>query len=135
MGLAKLVGIGTSAGTSTLGGSASANIVIPKAHGGVIPNIKAFRAFSSGGMTSNPTMAILGDNPSGKELVIPSENISSNSVSGYTRDSGQAITIVNVISQDDVAAAMSGKAGERVILNTIGKDMRNRGVTSRTVRA
>jgi len=135
MGLAKVVGIGAGG----IGSNASFQFGGPGspwlAHGGVISNIKAFRAFSKGGMTSNPTMAILGDNPSGKELVIPSENISSNNVSGYTRDSGQAITIVNVISQDDVAAAMAGKAGERVILNTIGKDMRNRGVTSRTVRA
>jgi len=135
MGLAKAVGIGAGG----IGSNASFQFGGPGspwlAHGGVIPNIKAFRAFSKGGMTSNPTMAILGDNPSGKELVIPSENISSNNVSGYTKDSGQAITIVNVISQDDVAAAMAGKAGERVILNTIGKDMRNRGVTSRTVRA
>lgn len=97
-------------------------------------NIKSFKKFSSGGMTSNPTMAILGDNPSGKELVIPSENIANNNVSGYVRGQEQPITIVNVVTPEDIASAMAGKAGERVILNAIGKDMRNRGMTTRTVK-
>lgn len=107
---------------------------LTEANGGVIPSIKSFKKFSSGGMTSNPTMAILGDNPSGKELVIPSENIANNNVSGYVRGQEQPITIVNVVTPEDIASAMAGKAGERVILNAIGKDMRNRGMTTRTVK-
>jgi len=72
---------------------------------------------------------MLGDNRSGRELVIPTENIKSDSTSGFMRDSKQPINIINIITEDDIAAAMAGAMGQRVIINTVGKDMRNRGST------
>jgi hypothetical protein len=103
------------------------------AHGGVLPHIKAFKRFSKGGMTSRPSLALLGDNASGKELVIPSENIKNDSVSGYVRND-QPINVINVLTQDDVYEAMSRTKGQRVIINTIGQDMRKSGTTFRSYR-
>ena len=100
------------------------------ATGGVMPQVKSFRSFSQGGLTGNPTMAILGDNASSKELVIPSENISSNKVEGYTREKGdkaQEINIINVMTQDDVIQALASSKGEKAIINMIGRDMNTRG--------
>lgn len=118
-------GVGTK-GTVALSGPSMTH----KGRGGVLPNIKSFQSFSRGGMTGRPTLAVLGDNPSSKEIVIPEENIESDQVSGYVRESdGSPINIINVITPEDVAAAMGQASGERVILNTIGKDMANRGRT------
>jgi len=103
-------------------------------HGGVISPIRAFHRFSSGGLTSRDTMAILGDNASGRELVIPSENIDKNNVSGYVRESGQPINIVNVVTQEDIATAMTGKSGEKVVINHIGADLMKRGPIYRALR-
>lgn len=96
--------------------------------GGVIPRVKSFQSFSRGGMTGRPTMAVLGDNPSGKEIVIPEENIQSDSVSGYARDKGE-IYIANFITQDDVAGAMASKAGKNVVLNHVMSDANKQGPT------
>jgi hypothetical protein len=93
------------------------------AHGGVFPHIKSFKRFSKGGMTSRPSLALLGDNPSGKELVIPSENIKKDSASGYVRE-GQNVNVLNIISDEDIYEIMSRTKGQRVIVNTIGADMR-----------
>ncbi len=101
---------------------------LPKKTGGVLPEIKAFKQFSSGGITSRPTLlALAGDNKSGRELIIPEENIKSDEVSGYVRESGQPINIVNVLTREDIAMAMAGTEGEQVIINTIGRDLQNRG--------
>ena len=106
------------------------------AHGGVLPRIDAFQSFSSGGLTGNPTLALLGDNKSGRELVIPEENIQKDSVHGYTRatDNKQPINVINVLTKDDIVGVMSGASGERVILNTIGKDLRSNGPISKRLR-
>ncbi len=101
-----------------------------KASGGILPQIEAFRQFSSGGLTSRPTLAVLGDNASKKEIVIPEENIKSNQVSGYVRNQGEeGITIINAITRDDIAQAMTSNTGKNVIINTIGKDLNKRGPT------
>jgi len=94
------------------------------ATGGVLPNIKSFRSFSSGGMTNSKTLALLGDNSSKREIVIPTENISQNHVSGYMRDrsSEQPIYIINAIGDDDIAQQMGKQTGERVILNAVFKN-------------
>ena len=109
---------------------------IPKGHatGGVLPSIKSFRKFSSGGLTGSPTMALLGDNASGRELVIPSENIKNDSVSGYTRDSKQPITVVNILTKEDIAMALAGTEGQRVIINQIGRDLNEGGPVSKMLR-
>ena len=114
--------------TSVLGG------VLGFGSGGVMPQVKAFKSFSTGGITGNTTMALLGDNPSKKELVIPSENIKSNKVEGYTRDreeEKQPINILNVLTKSDIASAISGSEGRRVIVNHIGRDLNNNGPTAK----
>lgn len=127
-----VMGIAKKFTSTKIGGFIPGTEVIPgKATGGIIPQIKSFQSFSQGGITSRPSIAFLGDNPSRKELVIPEENISSNSVSGYTRDSSQPINIVNLFTENDIAHVMAGTSGKRVILNTIGEDMRKRGPVSR----
>jgi len=106
------------------------------AKGGVFNQIKAFRSFSSGGITGNSTMAILGDNPSKKELVIPSENIKSNRVEGYTRDKqreDQPITILNLLTKQDIVRAMASSEGKHVIINHIGKDLNNHGPVAKRI--
>jgi len=106
-----------------------------EATGGVIPEIESFRAFSQGGLTNRPTLAVLGDNPSKKEIVIPEENIQDNSVSGYVREQGgQGITIINAITKEDIANAMASTSGQRVIINTIGKDINQRGSTAKLIK-
>jgi len=123
--------------SSTFSTGSVSNLPIRAARGGILPSIKAFRSFSRGGITGNPTLALLGDNASQKELVIPSENINKDSVSGYARDKDdkQPINIVNVLTKDDIAGAMAGKSGERVIINTIGADLNKRGPIYRALRA
>lgn len=106
------------------------------ATGGVLPQVKSFQAFSSGGLTGGTTMALLGDNPSKKELVIPSENIKSNRVEGYTRNKDQEqqpITVVNVLTKQDIATAIAGSEGKNVIMNHIGKDLNNNGPMAKRI--
>lgn len=90
-------------------------------------------AYATGGVTSQAAYAMLGDNASGKELVIPAEHIDSDHTAGYTRDGGAPI-IMNVVTSEDVAAAMEETAGRQVTVNTIGRDMRERRSTYRNVR-
>lgn len=106
------------------------------ATGGVFPEIKAFRAFSQGGLTGRPTLALLGDNRSKQEIVIPTENIEQNRVSGYMRpaDSQQPINIVNVLTKEDILQSIAGLEGQRLIVNTIGKDLQNKGVVYKSLR-
>lgn len=105
-----------------------AKFPLSNAKGGILPDITAFRKFSEGGLTGNPTLALLGDNPSKKELVIPSENIQKDHVSGYTREKKETpVNIINVLTNEDVAQAMSTPPGERTIINMIGKDLRRQG--------
>ena len=133
--LMKITGAITSSAYNAAGGLAGSGPAFSgMATGGVLPNIKSFRRFSRGGITSNPAMAILGDNPSGKELVIPSENISKNRVDGYVRDGKQPLNIINVLTEEDIANAMVSKAGERAVINLIGRDMGKRGPIYRTMR-
>ena len=136
MGILKWAGVGaTSAigappsGIPMTGGSIAAGT------GGVIPGIESFQSFSRGGLTGSPTMAILGDNKSGKELVIPEENIQKDSVSGYTRDrEDQPINIINVLDKGDLAQALLGAEGERMVVNHISKDLASRGPIARQLR-
>ena len=116
-------------GKSTSTGSTSVPMSVTKAaHGGILPHIESFRKFSSGGVTGNPTLALLGDNKSGRELVIPSENIQNDEVSGYTRDREKTpINILNLISNDEIAQAMNSTAGKRVIINHLVLDRERRG--------
>jgi hypothetical protein len=106
------------------------------AHGGLLPSIRAFRQFSRGGLTGRPTLALLGDNSSGTELVIPQENIKQDNVSGYTRKNDQPINILNIITEDDLANTLARSAsGQQVIINTIGRDLAKKGSTFRQIRA
>jgi hypothetical protein len=132
---AVMAGVSAISGGATEIPASGMDIGYSKAHGGVIPHIKSFQRFSRGGMTSRPTMAILGDNPSGKELVIPSENIKSDEASGYLRESGQPINILNVLTEDDIINVMAQTKGQRVIVNTIGADLRKKGSTYRSYNA
>ena len=102
--------------------------------GGILPKIKSFQSFSRGGLTGKPTLALLGDNSSGRELVIPEENIKSDSVSGYVRDEKQPINIINILTKNDIAGAMAGVEGKRVIVNHIGRDLQAVGPISRQLR-
>ena len=105
------------------------------AHGGMLPQITAFKKFSSGGITSRPTLALLGDNKSKQELIIPTENIKSDSVSGYMRDkSSEGVYIANFITPEDMAGAMSGVSGKNVIVNHVLTDMGKRGPIWKQVR-
>jgi hypothetical protein len=133
MGIMSAVG-GSAAGTAadtTLGWTFYGG----KAHGGILPRVNSFQRFSRGGITSSKTLAVLGDNPSGKELVIPSENIKSDEASGYMRESGQPINVINVLTQDDIVDVMAQAKGQRVIVNTIGADLRKKGSTYRSYNA
>ncbi|NIU85107.1 MAG: hypothetical protein GWN64_16935, partial [Candidatus Thorarchaeota archaeon] len=77
--LAVALGIATSAGYSGVGThgvetSAATHWSaggLRHARGGILPHIKGFRSMSRGGVTGGPTVAFLGDNKSGRELVIP----------------------------------------------------------------
>jgi len=139
MGIAKGIASIPSAGAANLSAATAAGTsraLDSLATGGVTPQIKSFRSFSKGGMTGSPTLALLGDNASKKELVIPSEQISKDSVSGYARDreEKQAINVINILTQDDIANAMAQTAGSRVIINTIGQDLNKRGTIYKQMR-
>jgi len=101
---------------------------LPKKTGGILPEIKAFKQFSSGGITSRPTLlALAGDNKSGRELIIPEENIKSDEVSGYVREGGGDIYIGNFITEGDLLAATAGANGKRVVINHVLEDIDNQG--------
>jgi hypothetical protein len=107
-------------------------------HGGLFPGgtFENLRKFAKGGITGGAGLAILGDNPSGKELVIPSENIKEDEVSGFTRErkEQQPINIINIMTEQDIANAMANTSGQRVIINTIGADIGKRGPTYRAIK-
>jgi hypothetical protein len=91
-------------------------------------------SYASGGLTSG-IQKIYGDNPSGVELVVPSENVRDNYAEGYTRKSKEEpINVINIVTQDDVAMAMNSDLGRNVVVNHIGKDMNQRKSTFRKVR-
>ena len=96
--------------------------------------IKGMRRLAGGGMTNGPMLALLGDNKSGTELVIPSENIKRDSVSGHVRDKSEDINIVNIVSPDLMLAAMGSDIGKNTIINTINADVIRRGNTFQTFR-
>jgi hypothetical protein len=100
-----------------------------KAHGGVFQG--GFEAYQAGGVTSGVAMGIVGDNPSGKELVIPSENIKKDSAAGYVREQdgmSEGPTIINMVTQQDIARAIQeAPEGKNVVINHIGRDMNERG--------
>lgn len=117
----------------------AATAAFTMATGGILPGgtFKNFRKFAKGGVTGGAGLAILGDNASGKELVIPSENIKEDEVSGFARDKKeqQPINIINVVTEQDIANTMSSPAGQRVIINTIGADIGKRGPTYRAMKS
>lgn len=125
----------TTSSSLSAAGSASAGwepnyAVGPYATGGVVPgHMNSFRRFAGGGMTSRPMLALVGDNKSGRELVIPEENIKENSVSGYTRDKNQGKSHVNInlIDPSMVPAIMSQYP--EATLNVINADIMKRGIT------
>ena len=101
--------------------------------GGVFPS---FKRFAGGGLTSGPAFAILGDNASGKELVIPSENISRDRVEGHVRDKdGKGdLNIVNVTDPNQIYGLMGAVRGQQLIVNAISYDVGRHGPTYRTLK-
>jgi TP901 family phage tail tape measure protein len=95
-----------------------------KAGGGIM-------AGGSGGVTDGMAPYIVGDNPSGKELIIPSENISKDSASGYVRDSegGGKATIINVFTEEQLADLMTQDLPKNAQINNMVRDSRERGAT------
>ena len=108
--------------------------------GGVMNGGAQFPHFATGGVTDNTMFALLGDNPSKKELVIPSQNIAKNQVSGYAREqgsgdgTGSGITIANLITQEDIYNVMAQDGGRQLIINAVGKDLMSKGSTYRIVK-
>ena len=88
------------------------------ANGGIVSNIRAFRKFSQGGLTGGPTAAILGDNKSGRELIIPTENIETNKVSGYMKDK-ENIYIANFITNEDLMSGLASAQGGKIVVNHV----------------
>jgi 3-keto-L-gulonate-6-phosphate decarboxylase len=69
--------------------------------------------------------------------VIPSENINRDNVSGYVQDSGsqEPIQVINMVTQTDIAQAMSeSEEGRNVVINHIGRDMNEKGSTYHTMK-
>jgi len=105
--------------------------------GGLLPSNTKFdgiRSFARGGVTNNPTLALLGDNRSAKEIILPLENIKSDSVGpAYTNsgDSGGSVTIINVVTEDALAREMSKPKLGRVIINRVYENIDSGGILSR----
>ena len=76
-------------------------------------------------------MALLGDNSSGVELVIPSENIEKDSASGYVRESGGRgdVYIANVINETDIQRVMAKPVSGNIVVNHVLQDIDKRGPT------
>jgi TP901 family phage tail tape measure protein len=111
-----------------------------KAKGGVFDGTfvpDGGESYAMGGVTSGVARGIIGDNPSGRELVIPSEAIKRDSTAGYVRDQGGGgapINIINAVTQDDISQSMAeSESGQNVIVNTIGQDMNARKSTFKQV--
>jgi TP901 family phage tail tape measure protein len=105
------------------------------ARGGVFAG--SLEAYGDGGVTSGVATGIIGDNPSGKELVIPSENINKDNVSGHIQEAGGGggVQIINMVTQTDIAQAMSeSEEGKNVVINHIGRDMNEKGSTYNTMK-
>jgi len=100
------------------------------AHGGVFDG--SLQAYGDGGVTQGVAMGIIGDNPSGKELVIKR-----NEVSGYVQESGAQggqVQIMNVLTEADVANAMNTDQGSNVIVNRMVRDTNERGASYRATK-
>ncbi len=104
-----------------------------KAKGGVM----GVDAMSGGGVTSGMAQYIVGDNPSGKELVVPSEGIHKDSVQGaYVRDKEEsgAPTIINVFTEEQFADVMSKDLPKNTMINHMVQDSRERGASFKETR-
>lgn len=105
------------------------------ATGGVVPGrMTSFRRLAGGGITSRPMLALVGDNKTGRELVIPEENIKEDSVSGYTRDKNQSqgVSILNVMDPSLVPQLVA--ANPDLIVNIINADVVRRGVSYQNIK-
>jgi len=92
-------------------------------------------SYATGGVTSGPTIAKVGDNKSGREIILPEEHIHDNYVGpAYRRQRGESdIHIYNLVTNEDIAAAMNEKSGRRVIVNAVGRDLREKRSTYQAV--
>jgi hypothetical protein len=99
-----------------------------RASGGILPKIQSMRAFATGGVTNGPNLALLGDNKSGREIIIPTENIHESSVGpAYIRSKDEStVNIINVVTESDLANAMSRPMPGKVVINHVYKEQRNR---------
>jgi hypothetical protein len=87
---------------------------------------------SGGGVTTGMSQYIVGDNPSGKELVVPSEGIAKDSVTGaYVREKGEdtSPTIINVFTEEQFADVMSKDLPKNTMVNNMVRDSRERGAS------
>ena len=129
-------GLLTSGSTFNANFSAGGGMYTSNATGGILPNIKSFRKFSSGGMTSSPALALLGDNASSKELVIPSESIHEDKVSGYVRNKGEESrdnVIINLFDKALVPALIAEYPDS--VLNLVNADVMRRGITYQVIKS
>jgi len=102
------------------------------AKGGLLPQIESFRSFSQGGMTSRPTLALLGDNSSKKEIILPTENIKEGSAGpAYLRDSGSNVTIINVVTEEALANEMAKPKLGKVIINRVYENVDSGGILAK----
>jgi len=103
------------------------DLTIPRGNGGILPSLVNFKSFSTGGITNGLSFAALGDNRSGRELVIPEENVSNDHVSGYVRDQRENIYIANVVSENDIQRIMGKENSAKIFVNHVIQDMDARG--------
>ena len=98
------------------------------ANGGILPKIQSMRAFATGGVTNGPNLALLGDNKSGREIIIPTENIHESSVGpAYIRSKDEStVNIINVVTESDLANAMSRPMPGKVVINHVYREQRNK---------
>ena len=93
------------------------------------------RRMSSGGLVKAPTYAEIGEGGS-PEIILPLNRIEEDSASGYWRSGRdrEPINIINLVTRNDVAMAMSSRVGRNTIINAVGRDMSERRSTFRKVR-
>ena len=87
-------------------------------------------------MTSSPALALLGDNASSKELVIPSESIHEDKVSGYVRNKGEESrdnVIINLFDKALVPMLVAENPG--AVLNIISADVMKRGISYQLIKS
>jgi phage-related protein len=84
----------------------------------MLPNIRSIPAFAQGGITSGPMLAMVGDNPGGREVIAPLDRLQSMLTNAVV----QAMGTTNGANTGDIILNIDGRTFARIINPHLAKE-------------